>query len=60
MLETVHVVFEPTPDFFETVSMCHYRQVVRMSLLAVEGDVLRYIDLLQHVGVIVKHGVRYK
>jgi len=29
-------------------------------IIAVEGDVLRYIDLLQQVSVIVKHGVRYK
>jgi imidazolonepropionase-like amidohydrolase len=29
-------------------------------IIAVRGDVLRYIDLLQHVDVVVKHGVRYK
>lgn len=29
-------------------------------IIAVEGDVLRYIDLLQHVNLVVKHGVRYK
>src|SRR5271154_1511533 len=33
MLETVDVGFQPAPDFFETVRMRHYRQVVRMSLL---------------------------
>ena len=29
-------------------------------IIAVRGDVLRYIDLLQTVDVVVKHGVRYK
>ncbi|HKV99649.1 MAG TPA: amidohydrolase family protein [Vicinamibacterales bacterium] len=29
-------------------------------IIAVRGDVLRYIDLLQRVDVIVKHGKRYK
>lgn len=29
-------------------------------IIAVRGDVLRYIDLLQHVDVIIKHGHRYK
>jgi len=29
-------------------------------IIAVHGDVLRYIDLLQRVDVIVKHGKRYK
>lgn len=29
-------------------------------VIAVDGDVLRYIDLLQHVNVVIKHGVRYK
>ena len=29
-------------------------------IIAVKGDVLRYIDLLQRVDVVVKHGVRYK
>ncbi len=29
-------------------------------IIAVRGDVLRYIDLLQRVDVVVKHGVRYK
>jgi imidazolonepropionase-like amidohydrolase len=29
-------------------------------VIAVRGDVLRYIDLLQSVDIVVKHGVRYK
>ena len=29
-------------------------------IIAVRGDVLRYIDLLQRVDVIVKHGRRYR
>jgi len=29
-------------------------------LIAVKGDVLRYIDLLQRVDVVIKHGHRYK
>jgi imidazolonepropionase-like amidohydrolase len=29
-------------------------------VIAVRGDVLRYIDLLQRVDVVVKHGVRYQ
>jgi imidazolonepropionase-like amidohydrolase len=29
-------------------------------IIAVRGDVLRYIDLLQNVDVVIKHGVRYK
>jgi imidazolonepropionase-like amidohydrolase len=29
-------------------------------IIAVRGDVLRYIDLLQNVDLVVKHGVRYK
>ena len=29
-------------------------------IIAVRGDVLRYISLLQRVDVVVKHGVRYK
>ena len=29
-------------------------------IIAVKGDVLRYIDLLQRVDVIIKHGKRYK
>jgi len=29
-------------------------------IIAVRGDVLRYIDLLQNVDMVMKHGVRYK
>lgn len=29
-------------------------------IIAVHGDVLRYIDLLQRVDIVIKHGVRYK
>ncbi len=29
-------------------------------IIAVKGDVLRYIDLLQRVDIVMKHGVRYK
>jgi predicted amidohydrolase YtcJ len=29
-------------------------------IIAVRGDVLRYIDLLQDVKIVIKHGVRYK
>jgi len=29
-------------------------------IIAVKGDVLRYIDLLQHVDLVIKHGNRYK
>jgi imidazolonepropionase-like amidohydrolase len=29
-------------------------------IIAVRGDVLRYIDLLQRIDIVIKHGVRYK
>jgi len=29
-------------------------------IIAVRGDVLRHIDLLQNVGMVIKHGVRYR
>ena len=29
-------------------------------IIAVRGDVLRYVDLLQNVDMVIKHGVRYK
>ena len=29
-------------------------------IIAVKGDVLRYIDLLQRVDVVIKHGQRYR
>ena len=38
-----------------TVSPGKYADVI-----AVHGDVLRYIDLLQRVDIVVKHGVRYR
>ncbi|GAC1476895.1 MAG: amidohydrolase family protein [Gemmatimonadaceae bacterium] len=38
-----------------TVSEGKYADVI-----AVRGDVLRYIDLLQRVDVVVKHGIRYR
>ena len=40
---------------YGSISVGKYADIV-----AVDGDVLRYIDLLQHVTVVVKHGVRYK
>jgi len=38
-----------------TVSAGKYADII-----AVRGDVLRYVDLLQRVDVVVKHGVQYK
>ena len=38
-----------------TVSAGKYADII-----AVRGDVLRYISLLQHVDVVMKHGVRYR
>jgi len=29
-------------------------------IIAVRGDVLRYIALLQRVDIVIKHGVRYR
>ncbi|HEY2683568.1 MAG TPA: amidohydrolase family protein [Steroidobacteraceae bacterium] len=29
-------------------------------IIAVKGDVIRHIDLLQHVDLVIKHGMRYK
>ncbi len=29
-------------------------------IIAVRGDVLRYVNLIQHVDIVIKHGVRYK
>jgi imidazolonepropionase-like amidohydrolase len=37
---------------------CHRRQVC--DIIAVRGDILRYVDLLQNVGMVIKHGTRYK
>ena len=33
VLEAIHVVLEPTPDFLKAVRVCHDRQVMRVSLL---------------------------
>ena len=40
---------------YGTVSEGHYADII-----AVDGDVLRHIDLLQHVNLVIKHGTRYK
>ncbi|MEI6105526.1 MAG: amidohydrolase family protein [Opitutae bacterium] len=40
---------------YGTVSAGKYADII-----AVKGDVLRYIDLLQRVDVVIKHGQRYK
>jgi imidazolonepropionase-like amidohydrolase len=40
---------------YGTVSEGKYADII-----AVKGDVLRYIDLLQRVDVVIKHGQRYK
>jgi len=29
-------------------------------IIAVRGDVLRYVNLLQNVDIVIKHGKRYK
>jgi len=42
-------------DQVGTVSEGKYADII-----AVRGDVLRHIDLLQNVDVIIKHGIRYK
>ena len=42
-------------DKVGTVSPGKYADII-----AVRGDVLRYISLLQHVDIVMKHGVRYK
>ncbi len=42
-------------DEVGTVSEGKYADII-----AVDGDVLRYIDLLQDVDLVIKHGVRYK
>jgi imidazolonepropionase-like amidohydrolase len=52
--------------FWPAVAMRVERDVGTVSpgkyadIIAVRGDVLRYIDLLQDVKLVVKHGVRYK
>jgi imidazolonepropionase-like amidohydrolase len=40
---------------FGTVTEGKYADII-----AVKGDVLRYIDLLQNVGIVIKKGKRYK
>ena len=42
-------------DEVGTVSPGKYADII-----AVKGDVLRYINLLQDVDLVIKHGTRYK
>ena len=42
-------------DEVGTVSPGKYADII-----AVKGDVLRYINLLQDVNMVIKHGTRYK
>ena len=52
--------------FWPAVAMKVDREVGTISegkyadIIAVRGDVLRYMDLLQRVDIVIKHGVRYK
>jgi imidazolonepropionase-like amidohydrolase len=48
-------VFQGVEDKVGTVSEGKYADII-----AVRGDVLRYINLLQKVDVVIKHGKRYK
>ena len=48
-------VFQGVDDKVGTVSEGKYADII-----AVKGDVLRYINLLQKVDLIIKHGKRYK
>lgn len=48
-------VFQGVDDKVGTISEGKYADII-----AVRGDVLRYIDLLQKVDLIIKHGKRYK
>lgn len=48
-------VFQGVDDRSGTVSEGKYADII-----AVRGDVLRYINLLQKVDIVVKHGKRYK
>jgi imidazolonepropionase-like amidohydrolase len=48
-------VFQGVDDKTGTVSEGKYADII-----AVRGDVLRYINLLQKVDIVVKHGKRYK
>ena len=42
-------------DDYGTISEGKYADII-----AVKGDVLRYIALLQDVDIVIKHGIRYK
>jgi imidazolonepropionase-like amidohydrolase len=52
--------------YWPAVAMRKDREVGTISpgkyadIIAVKGDVLRYITLLQRVDLVVKHGTRYK
>ena len=52
--------------YWPSVAMKVDRQVGTVSpgkyadIIAVRGDVMRYIALLQRVDIVIKHGVRYK
>jgi len=48
-------VFQGVEDKVGTISEGKYADII-----AVRGDVLRYINLLQKVDIVVKHGKRYK
>ena len=48
-------VWMEVDDQVGTISEGKYADII-----AVKGDVLRYIDLLQNVDLVIKHGVRYK
>ena len=54
------------PTYWPSVAMKMDAQVGTVSagkyadIIAVRGDVLRYISLLQRVDIVVKHGVRYR
>ncbi len=48
-------VFQGVDDKVGTISEGKYADII-----AVRGDVLRYINLLQKVDIIIKHGKRYK
>ncbi|MCG8435177.1 MAG: amidohydrolase family protein [Gammaproteobacteria bacterium] len=48
-------VFMGEADNVGTISEGKYADII-----AVKGDVLRYISLLQRVDIVIKHGIRYK
>ena len=73
MLSERHFIW--TPQVFEVASEVIFVPLTAMKvdkdygtiqagkyadIIAVKGDVLRYIDLLQRVDVVVKHGKRYR